>query len=287
MLLHRTQADIELCPVSSLASGYDIDEGKRFYFFVPCKRWTCDVCGPRKKNDLAKRIKAAKPQRFLTLTVKNPNATKDPNELLDGDTDPAGSPTTPRDAFDQTRRKVSELFRHFRKNGRPQEYVRILEQTKRGWPHYHFLMRGPKPWPVAEITAKWKQLTGSYIVDIQFVGKDAQSTTYVTKYLQKADSVTFTPRRVSASRNFFEKRDPQTPKRTLESWFYVKNDNLTQFLDTLTSSNTIQTTDKATIFTTTDREPGDELPPRLEALYERITTRNAEQMLDDDPLKTQ
>lgn len=200
------------------------------------------------------RIAKAKPNKFLTLTVwplhlkaeferlNEPieigihrnfpllkrtvrGKRQPPRTKKKGDEDP-------REAFDRTRKSVAELFRWFAKTGRKHEYVRILEETKLGYPHYHFLLRGERYLPQEEISSLWQQLAGSPIVDIRAID-DGHTAKYVTKYLAKQDAVPFTTRRVSSSRNFFTKEpkketttvlndwqfhDPETSKLILQKW---------------------------------------------------------------------
>lgn len=164
--------------------------------FVGCGKWECPQCGRVKKNRLIRRVLKAKPNRFLTLTVKDL-----PNE-------------TPRECYDRTRRKISELFRHFRKSGRSAEYWRVIEQTKRGIPHYHFLLRGPF-WPQDEISFRWKMLTGAWIVDIRSVKRGKHVANYVAKYMTKG-AVSFTRQRYCASRGFWLAEEPKKPSK----WFH-------------------------------------------------------------------
>lgn len=264
----------EICKSTSLAIATDPETRTTFIFLSACKRWSCPQCGPRKKHELARRIKRAKPTRFLTLTVRNPTAPPTPDAVNKGDFDSPEPPPDPRHAYDQTRRKCSELFRHFAKLGKKQEYVRILEQTKTGWPHYHYLMRGQHFWPQAEISSVWKRLTGSYVVDIQFVGNQTKSVSYVAKYLTKADGVTFTNRRVSASRNFFPPARPKT-KASLENWkFWSKHEARSKIID-LSEWHAFNPTQSMNVFTLEPRQDGDQLPETVENWLEKTFEINS------------
>ena len=180
------------CPRTRVSTARATANDRLAMFFIQCKSWSCDACGPRKKRELVAKILRGKPQRFLTLTVRAPTAEN-------------GLTWTPREAFDCTRRACSRLFQKMaRETGRKTEYVRVLEQTKRGYPHYHYLTKGPY-WSKASISGHWQQLTGSYILDIQKPKRAEQTIAYVAKYVSKSTSVDFTERRVSASRNFFQR----------------------------------------------------------------------------------
>jgi hypothetical protein len=255
---------LDLCPSSSASTAIDPETTERFLFLAPCKRWQCEVCGPRKKYLLSRRIIEARPNRFLTLTVRNPNVR--PNDP-DDQTDTDWEPETPREAYDRTRRCCSELFKEFRRRGMPQEYVRILEQTKKGYPHYHYLMRGDKPWPQAEVSRVWKRLTGSYVVDIQWVGASERQTGYVTKYLAKGDSVDFTSRRVSSSRGFFKPK-PQTPKSTLTDWSHFRPGIDTELM-LVRVGTMLRPTDRLGKWKMEAASTGDEVPEAIDRWLQR------------------
>lgn len=200
------------CPRTRISTARSVANDRVAVFLVDCKSWSCPACGPRKKCTLVAKILRAKPQRFLTLTVQSPTAEN-------------GLTWTPREAFDSTRKQIPKLLQYFRRQtGRKTEYVRVLEQTQKGYPHYHFLTKGPY-WPQLEIAAKWQSLTGSYIVDIQRPKRSKQTVSYVAKYVSKSTGVEFTKRRVTASRNFF-KRCPVCDKPTCQ----CKNDDWTDWI---------------------------------------------------------
>ncbi len=159
---------------------------------LPCKQWSCRFCCEDKIRRLSRRVESAKPNRLLTLTV-DPSLWKDP-----------------RDAFDGTRRQVSELIKALRLKWGSIEYLRVTELTKGGWPHYHMLVRsGYLPQPV--VKAAWQQLTGAQIVDLRRVKNRFQTYIYLVKYLTKMHKIDWTERHVSYSRKFFT--DP-LPKKT-------------------------------------------------------------------------
>jgi hypothetical protein len=158
---------------------------------LPCKRWGCPVCSRQKIKALAQAVHAANPNRLMTLTV-NPKLSENP-EL----------------AWLDTRRKCPELFRTLRARGIRLEYLKITETTKKGFPHYHCLLRSDYiPQPV--LRAAWKHLTGADIVDIRKITKHFAAFTYLMKYLTKLHSLEWTDRHVSYSRNFF----PCPPSQT-------------------------------------------------------------------------
>jgi hypothetical protein len=143
----------------------------------------------------------ARPNRFLTLTCR-PTAGE-----------------TPRQVYDRTRRLIPKLFAKLNK-GRPKaEYFRMLELHKSGFPHYHFLIRGPY-WPRDAIRAEWERLTGAFICNIQRIWENDKSRhRYCIKYVTKAlDAQTLAARSWSASRNFFLPEDPVPPE--FDKWMF-------------------------------------------------------------------
>lgn len=176
------------CPSQSCVGFWDQNDGLFHLYRTVCKRWTCPYCGRVKRAKLQADIQAARPNRFLTLTTAN------------------HADATPRQIFDWTRRQVSELGKAIRREGSSFEYLRCLEATKTGYPHYHLLVRSG--WlDQHELSAKWCRLTRAFIVDIRALSKDEKAARYVMKYLTKQGTVPFTTRRLSWTRNFFHKTE--------------------------------------------------------------------------------
>lgn len=171
-----------------------------------CQKWVCPICGPRKKQKLLSRIRRSHPNAFMTLTVKD-----QPGE-------------TPRECFDRTRRLIPQLFRHFKRQDKAAEYFRVIEQTKRGFPHYHFLLRKDSFWPQAEVSSVWDRLAQSPIVDIRKIG--TRTVNYVNKYCLKSHATEITRQRYTASRGFWLK-EPN------ESDFSIEQRSWTNDLDRL------------------------------------------------------
>lgn len=182
----------------------------RVDFFQGCRRWSCQVCGPRKRAKLLKRIELGDPNRFVTLTTKQIGE------------------ETPREVFERTSPRVSKLFRKLKNDDDSFAYARILESTKRGFPHYHFCVRS-KWISQQNLSNEWNRLTGAKIVDVRKLYGD--KTRYVAKYLTKNDHVAYTRQRVSFSRNW-----PKLPKMDLEfdlaEWDSIYNDELIDYVTT-------------------------------------------------------
>lgn len=143
---------------------------------------------------MACRCEAAKPERFITLTV-------DPKRYTD-----------PRAAYDHTRRKLADFSKLVKKKAGTFAYFRVLEVTKNGWPHYHLLARCPFI-PQDWISRTWGGLTGATIVDVRRVEKNANVFKYVLKYLCKQTYIPWTTRRVSWSRDFFPPPEDHTGRQ--------------------------------------------------------------------------
>ncbi len=151
---------------------------------IRCKRWGCRHCGERKITHFAWRCDDAKPNRLITLTVAN--------KMWE----------TPRLAYDGVKGKVTQLAIRLRRTFGEFEYFKVLEVTKKGWPHFHLVVRSEYI-PHATISDIWSQLTGAHIVDVRKLKKSRDVYFYVCKYLAKQKYIPWTNRRVSWSRNFF------------------------------------------------------------------------------------
>lgn len=179
------------CPSATTTIAYSEHFDKHIVIAVTCKRWGCRYCGQKNSVNLASRVTLAKPNKLITLTV-NPAAYN-----------------TPREAFNETRRKLSELSKIIRKENGEFEYLRVLEVTKKGWPHYHLVARSPyikQKW----ISSVWNGLTGAPIVDIRQIKKVDHVYSYVMKYLCKQTYIPWTNRRISWSKKFFPPKEKWT-----------------------------------------------------------------------------
>jgi len=112
---------------------------------------------------------SGEPTRLLTLTV-NPAYYTDPEERL-------------RKLAWAWRTTVKRRKREYGKASI--SYLSIVEETKRGEPHLHILLRSPYI-PHALISACMAELINSPIVDIRLIRNPAQAIQYVLKYITKA-----------------------------------------------------------------------------------------------------
>lgn len=176
------------CPRAKTLEGWSETLDAWVIVANTCNNWSCPVCGRRKVQHYAQKVAKAEPNRLITLTV-NPSRH-----------------SSPREAFDSTRRKVTELATKLRRRYDEFEFFRVLEVTKKGWPHYHLITRSPYI-PQPEISDLWNGLTGAPIVDVRQMKKTVQAYWYVVKYLAKQKYIPWTDRRAAWTRKFFKKVD--------------------------------------------------------------------------------
>ena len=200
------------------ASGVIERNGERVYAYaqIPCRRWTCDYCGPRMKWRLRERITAAvvekRLSRLMTLTL-------DPKKF--GDEMPK-----PKVIWGVWRKFRVSLRRRFEKS---LSYVAVLELQKSGMPHLHVLVSEfiAQEW----ISKAWDAVGGGPIADIRAVRSAKEAGRYVVKYLAKG----FTSARLRGVRRYSSSRNIQLReemkgkgwkclKRGVEVFFRVAGD---------------------------------------------------------------
>lgn len=227
-----------LCPYATSTTAFQITDRESVYIASGCRRWTCEICGPRKRGQLILRIVRANPSKFITLTCRHEDGPAAQYAKM--------TKAAPR-LWSQLRRIYGEI-----------EYVRLHESCRDGYPHFHFLARAP--WmDQKEISRRWQRMTGAHRVDIRKA--HGRSTGYVAKYISKAASPEgeWSRQRVTASNHFWS---PDDNEQTLlgfhhdreHPWEYVpyhfEHAGLTRI--------------RTGLYHVHDREPGDELPPELE-----------------------
>jgi hypothetical protein len=183
-----------ICPWATCMEAHDPLHNWNILITLTCKRWGCPICARQKVRCLAAKTMLAAPNRLLTLTI-------DPSLY-----------SSPRNAFEQTAHQVPELIRKLRDRFGLLEYLRVTEVTKKGWPHYHLLVRSDFiPQPV--VKKLWADLTGAIIVDLRQVNKTFSAYSYLVKYLTKLHRLEWTERHVSYSKQFFPEECNQKSKR--------------------------------------------------------------------------
>jgi len=180
------------CEHAQTLLAYSVTLQTEVLFVLPCGTWSCRFCAQNKIKQIAAKVQLACPNRLMTLTV-------DPSLHL-----------SPKDAWQNTRKQVPVLIRRLRKKFGEVEYLRVTEVTKRGWPHYHLLIRSGYL-PHAVVKAYWQEQTGARIVDLRQVTKTFSAYTYLVKYLSKLHDLEWTERHVSMSRGFTPKSKYQHP----------------------------------------------------------------------------
>lgn len=134
---------------------------------VRCKTWSCPYCSRRNLAILRGRATAGLPTKLLTLTTRPLKH------------------ETPKACHDRCRPRITRLLGWLRKKYGAIEAMTILERTKRGFPHWHLLVRA-NYLPQGEISSRWERLTGARVVDIRRIKSDREAVIYVTKYVTKA-----------------------------------------------------------------------------------------------------
>lgn len=187
-----------LCqPTSPCPNGTIILTHDRATKLLPklCGRWNCGQCGPRRARRLRHRLSQTAPTRLLTLTLR------------------ADASVSPADQLRKANAAWSILWRRYRRKfgERARGYAKIVELTRAGTPHLHIIADVPYIHHTA-LSAAWKELTGSFIVDIRKVERRKGIAGYLTAYLTKALDVPPGMRKWSSSKGWV----PPEPSPELE-----------------------------------------------------------------------
>ena len=116
---------------------------------------------------------------------------------------------------------IKRARRKFRKA--PIEYFAVFEETKKGAPHLHILMRAPYV-PQKWISAVMDELIKSPIVDIRKIHGKRMVVNYIAKYVSKGPAAFGTLKRYWTSRGY----DPKAtgPERVADEfgsrWYAVQ-----------------------------------------------------------------
>jgi hypothetical protein len=202
-----------VCDKARTLLATEVETDRHYVIGLTCKRWGCRPCAQHKIRVLAAKTALAAPNRLLTLTV-------DPKNYQ-----------TPREAFEHTAVYVPELMRALRARFGELEYLRVTEVTRKGFPHYHLLLRSAYiPHPVVQ--SLWRKYTGATIVDIRQVNKSFRCYLYLCKYLSKMHALEWTERHVSYSRHFFLATQNPKPQTTPLGDFEVREEHPFEWLAT-------------------------------------------------------
>lgn len=235
----RTNA---ICPYASSTTCFQIDTTDPYFLAMGCRRYDCDICGPRKRAALARRIVTGNPNRLITLTCRH--------EI------------TPAVQYDRMRKLLQRFTAKTRNEYGEFEYVKVLEECKDGYPHFHILARSefiPQPW----IKANWYDLTGADIVDVRKA--HGKSVSYIAKYIGKAFGTNHqlaipTRQRLAFTRSFLPAE--QNAEQIYACFEHSDQHPTTYAQEQYTTTLTLHRL-RPTVYAIADREPGDELPPEL------------------------
>lgn len=227
-----------ICPyATSTTCNSVLNDFEPHFIASGCRRYSCSVCGPRKKAQLARRIVTGRPNRLLTLTCRHEQ--------------------TPREQLAVMRKATAKFVARIRKDYGEFEYCRVLETCNDGFPHFHLLARSGFL-PQAQLRDWWAKGTGAVILDIRKA--HGRSVGYVSKYISKAtgEDGSFSRQKLAISRNFWE---PQQGDSEFCN-FDHNREHPTVYAKDRYENNTLERI-RPGLYHVTDREPGDDMPIEL------------------------
>jgi hypothetical protein len=135
---------------------------------IRCKRWSCPVCHQINRRKVIAVAAAARPRAMLTLTVSSkqyPEVAQAALALKNG-----------------LKLLRLGLKRHPRLSNF--EFLAVFEKHKSGHPHLHLLIKGTFiPWQY--LKRRWREITGSTQIFINFIRNTQQAAGYAAKYIGK------------------------------------------------------------------------------------------------------
>lgn len=135
---------------------------------IRCKRWGCPICHEINRRKVIRIAAAAGPRAMLTLTV---DAKLYP--------DPASAALALKEGLRLLRLglKRHERLKNF-------EFLAVFEKHKSGLPHLHLLIKGSYiPWQY--LKRRWREVTGSTQIFINYIRNTRQAAAYAAKYIGK------------------------------------------------------------------------------------------------------
>src|SRR6185503_9681322 len=178
---------------TSFAAFYCLEERTALITPVCCNSYFCEYCAKRKRLKVMHKLEDWSKGRklyFYTVTIWTNWYTQER-------------------AAQTINTNFGKLIQYFRRQyGSAFEFFKVLEFTKKGYAHLHFV--SDLQVPESELSKKWKTYTRSYIVKKIEINSLAFLKYYLTKYLTKSCSTEalnnwywkFKKRRFSFSRNF-------------------------------------------------------------------------------------
>jgi len=152
---------------------------------IPCGGWECEVCGPRNKGKLFKRVM----QGQISQDVTSPYGLKMGTFTYGGNvkrstSDPVQAHTEMSKAIHKLIRALKKKFGHF-------HYFKVCEPHKKGgWPHFHILFAGDNIAPMQFLDAARKLWCDTYNMGFirinckKFKNKK-HAINYLLKYITK------------------------------------------------------------------------------------------------------
>lgn len=227
-----------LCPYSTTTTAWELPTDTRWMFADGCGKWDCEICGPRKKARLVRAITRARPTKFITLTCLHVEDAAHQHDRLT--------------------KALPRLATWARQTHGEFEYVRLEEECKDGYPHFHLLARSPYL-PQHQLSAQWKKTTGATVVDVRKA--HGRSVRYVSKYVTKAADASgrWNRQRISVSQNFWTEEDIQPMELLL---FEHSRQHPSDWAANLNNEYAIERIRRGA-YNVVTRQPGDELPDEL------------------------
>jgi len=146
------------------------ENGIRRHITLWCRSWSCTDCAPKRRRSLIRLAKSGQPTKFLTLTIKDRDAT------------PADQALLLSNAF----RNLIKRWRRHKPNSQI-EFCAVFEpHPSSGRPHLHVIMRAPytrQEW----ISRQMADLLDSPIVDIRAITDRRKVAYYIAKYVTKSN----------------------------------------------------------------------------------------------------
>lgn len=135
---------------------------------LPCRRWSCEYCQPKRKRELIAKVIHGKPDTFITLTSSP--------ETADNPVDAARLLV---DAWRKVRREACRIYGY-----KKVPFIAVFERSPSGLPHLHILAR------VKWIDQDWlsdrmNTLLRAPVCDIRRVRSRKHVANYVAKYVGK------------------------------------------------------------------------------------------------------
>lgn len=186
-------------------TGTSPDGSQRVIMPIRCGRWSCPTCARRKVRMWQSRAVRGSAERLLTLTIRpRPGVSK-------------------VDLLELAKSKLPRLIAAIRRAYPRIEYMAAWQLTAAGVAHAHLMTRGsyiPQRW----LSARWRHLTDSPVVDIRKIHNARQAARYVTRYMLRdvsRNAWIFEGRRViTMSRGWIPDQGQAPPNPDWQGWHW-------------------------------------------------------------------